>query len=123
MRVAVPSKQPGGFLATVEKSFSSAPVYTIFDINGEKKSVFVITNPTPGETLPSFLMAYGVQHVLLTDLSPADVELGVVENAWQSMMAVWVGASGKVEDAIRDFINQRLVEVTHIHGDEKMKEK
>lgn len=97
MKVCVPTDGEGGLEDMVGQHFGRAPTYTAMD--AETKMVELIENTSQhhgGSMLPPELLAeYGIDVMLCGGLGPKAVQM--FENFG---IEVFVGAQGKVSDAI-----------------------
>jgi len=107
LRIAVPSKKPGGLKSEVEPHFGRAACYTLVDIeDGRIKDVAVVQQPQgehrPG-VVPRLLKRHGVDVVLVYGMGPRAAQM-------LEAMGIKVvgGAMGLVEDAVHGFLSGSL---------------
>ncbi len=109
MRVCVPSMGVGGLDDYICEHFGRAPTFTIVDTEtGEVKVIRNESEHMGGRGKPPELIAKaGVEAVVCSSLGPRAIatlrELGI---------KVYVGAKGKVRDALRLLQHGNLVEAT-----------
>jgi len=109
MRVAIPTYK-GGLDDEVCEHFGRAPTFTVVDIATNEYKIVPNTGEHFGGSrhAPEILAAEGVSAVICSNLGPRAIqmlsELGI---------KVFVGASGTVRDALRDFSAGRLREASY----------
>ncbi len=109
MRVAIPTYK-GGLDDVVCEHFGRAPTFTVVDIATNEYKIVPNTGEHFGGSrhAPEILAAEGVSAVICSNLGPRAIlmlsELGI---------KVFVGASGTVKDALRDFSAGRLREASY----------
>jgi ATP-binding protein involved in chromosome partitioning len=101
MKIVVPSMKPGGLDADVSAHFGHCEVFTLVELDGKKvKKASTIENPEEHDCMVpvEVLLKKGVKTVLIG---------GIGRNPLLGMqnvgIAVYIGASGKVKDAISDY--------------------
>ena len=109
MKICIPTMGDRGLDELVSEHFGRAPTFTVVDM--ETKGVNVISNT--GEhfggvkAVPEIISEADVEVMLCSGVGPRAI--GMFE---QFGIEVYVGASGKVEDAIRAFQAGMLHEAT-----------
>jgi len=101
MRIVVPSMKPGGMDADVSAHFGHCEVFTLVELEGKKvKKASILDNPAEHDCMvPVELMVKkGVKTVLIGGIGRGPL-LGMQDAG----IAVYIGATGKVKDAISDF--------------------
>jgi predicted Fe-Mo cluster-binding NifX family protein len=101
MKIVVPSMKPGGLDADVSAHFGHCEVFTLVELEGKKvKKASLLENPKENDCMvPVELMVKrGVKTVLIGGIGRNPL-LGM-QNAG---IDVYIGASGKVKDAISDY--------------------
>jgi len=101
MKVVVPSMKPGGMDSDVSAHFGHCEVFTLVELEGKKvKKASLLENPKEHDCMvPVELMVKrGVKTVLIGGIGRNPL-LGM-QNAG---IDVYIGASGKVKDAISDY--------------------
>ena len=107
MRVCVPSMEFGGLNDYVSEHFGKAPTFTVVDLNtGEVKIIPNAGKHMGGTSKPPELIAkVGVEVVICSNLGPRAINL-----LRQLGIKVYIGAAGKVKDAIQMWQEGVLIE-------------
>lgn len=109
MKVSIPSMGQGGKDDMVGQHFGKVPVYTVYDTDTEEFSVIENTSEhNGGAGLPPELMAGEDVHVMLC----GGLGRKAVVMFEQFGIDVFVGASGKVTDAIDSWKSGKLSKAT-----------
>jgi predicted Fe-Mo cluster-binding NifX family protein len=101
MKIGIPSMKPGGLDADVSAHFGHCEVYTLVELDGKKvMKSSTIENPEEHDCMVpvEVLLKKGVKTVLIGGIGRNPL-LGM-QNAG---IAVYIGATGKVKDAVSDF--------------------
>ena len=105
MRLCIPSETNEGLDAQVGYHFGRVPLYTIYD--DKTKTVEIVKNistHTGGKKLPAELLReYSIDIMLCGGLGRRAINLFE-----QFGIEVYIGAQGKVKDAIEQFNNNKL---------------
>ncbi|MHC1595439.1 MAG: NifB/NifX family molybdenum-iron cluster-binding protein [Candidatus Syntropharchaeales archaeon] len=109
MKVCVPTYEMNGLDDTVCEHFGRAPTFTILDIeSGEVRAIPNTSEHFGGIGLPPEALAKeGVEVMLCGGLGPRAITMFE-----QAGIDVFVGAGGRVRDAIRAWQEGRLSEAT-----------
>jgi len=109
LRIAVPSNCDSGLDGPISEHFGHTPCFVLIDIEGDAiKDVKVIRNPhylehRPG-VVPEFLAEKGVNLIICRGMGWR------AQNIFQQYgIKVITGAEGRIRDAIRAYLEGRLV--------------
>ena len=106
MKIVVPSMKPGGMDADVSAHFGHCEVFTLVELEGKKvKNASLLENPEEHDCMvPVDLMVKrGVKTVLI-----GGIGRGPLIGMQDAGIAVYIGATGKVKDAISDYQEGQL---------------
>jgi predicted Fe-Mo cluster-binding NifX family protein len=113
MKIGIPSMGERGLDEQVGQHFGRVSHYTIVDV--ETNEITVITNTSHhmgGKSQPpELLKKHGVDVMLCSGLGRRAIQLFEQMN-----IAVYIGASGKVRDAINEYKNGNLRQATQADG-------
>lgn len=109
MKICIPSNNGKGLEAQIDTHFGRAPIYTIIETDTNTIEIVKNTsNHTGGNCFPveilvekniSTMLCQGIGHGALTKLA-------------QYNITVYIGASGKVKDALAAFKDQKLTKAS-----------
>ncbi len=120
MKVCVPSMEIGGLDDYICEHFGRAPTFTVVDLDTGEVEIIPNTSEHMGGIgkPPELIAKAGVDVMICSNLGPKAIAM-----FRQLGIKVYVGASGKVRDAIRLWQEGRLMEGTeaiacseHRHG-------
>ena len=118
MRIAVPCEDDKGLESRVAAHFGRAPYFAVITVEGKRvKDVKIVETPAgghaPGE-IPGMLRGMGVEAVLAYGMGRRAMEFFKTYG-----IRVTTGASGRVGDVVKDFLEGRLkVDERWIEGEE-----
>jgi predicted Fe-Mo cluster-binding NifX family protein len=113
MKVGIPSMGEKGLEEQVGQHFGRVTHYTIVDLDNNEVEVIANTSHHMGGSLqpPELLKKEGVNVMLCSGLGRRAI------NLFEQMgISVYIGASGKVRDAITEFKNGNLQQATISDG-------